>query len=392
MDKRIFILSALLAAVAVAYAQNTMNDVLTLIERNNRTIAVMQKQAEADKIGNKTGIYLESPEMEYNYLFGHPAEIGKRHDISVSQSFDIATLSGHRNKVANGQNALVDCTMRSERMAILLEAKLLLVDMVYYNKVLRQLNERHREAQQLMDSGKRMLDAGECSLMDYNNLQLACQTIEADLLKTEADRQQALLGLAQFNGGEAVAFESTDYDEAPLEHDFAAWYDRVSGLLPDMEYATGDVALSRSQLALAKSENMPSVSLGYMSEKTRDEHFQGVTVGVSVPLWSNKNKVRHARASVMAAEARKEEKGVQMRSRLQMLHARVLSLGKVADVCRKAADAYDRRLLQRALDMGEISKIDFFLQSAAYYDVVDKAMEAAHEYQTALAQLTAYSL
>lgn len=392
MNKRNIIFSMLLAAATAMTAQSNMADVLAMIERNNSTLAAAQKQADADKIGNKTGIYLESPEIGYNYLWGSPGDVGKRHDISVSQSFDLATLSGKRNRVADGQNALVDCSVRSERMVILLEAKLLLVDVVYYNNALRQLEERYKDALALKENGKRMLDAGECSLMDYNNVQLSCQTMEADMLKMKADRQQALLELARLNGGEPVAFESLDYDRASLESDFSAWYKSVSPRLPDMEYAVSDIEMSQRQLSLAKSEGLPSVSLGYMSEKTRAEHFQGVTFGVSVPLWSNKNKVRHARASVMAAEARKEDKEVQLRSQLQMLHARVLSLGRVADVCSKAAGQYDLSLLQRALDAGEISKIDFFLQSAAYYDVADKAMSAAHEYQAALARLTAVDL
>lgn len=390
--KKNIMLPLMLAAATAMQAQGTMADVLAMIERNNSTLAAAQKQAEADKIGNKTGIYLDAPEIGYNYLLGSPGDIGKRHDISVSQSFDLATLSGKRNRVADGQNALVDCAVRSERMGILLEAKLLLVDVVYYNNALRQLDERYKDALELKENGKRMLDAGECSLMDYNNVQLSCQAMEADMLKMKADRQQALLELARLNGGVPVSFESVDYGDASLERDFSAWYNGVASRLPEIVYAMSDIKMSQRQLSLAKSEGLPSVSLGYMSEKTKAEHFQGVSLGVSVPLWSNKNRVRHARASVMAAEARKDDKEVQLRSQLQMLHARVLSLGQVADVCSKAADQYDRSLLQRALDAGEISKIDFFLQSAAYYDMVDKAMAAAHEYQTALAQLTAADL
>lgn len=391
MKKNIMLMLLIAVSVSV-HAQSTIKDVLAMVERNNSTLAALRKQAEADKLGNKTGIFLDAPELGYNYLFGNPSDVGKRHDISISQSFDFATLSGQRNKVADGQNTLVDCSFRAERMKILLEAKQCLIDIVYYNAALRQLNKRYGDALALKESGKRMLDNGECSMMDYNNVQLSFMSIEADRLKMEADRLQVIQELTRLNGGMPVQFKGESYDHVSFEKDFSLWYDSVSQRYPDVEYALCDIELNRRQLSLAKTENLPSVSLGYMSEKSRDEHFQGVTFGLSIPLWNNKNKVRQARASVVAAEARKEDAAVQLRSQLQSLHTRVIMLGQMADVCNDAVAKYDRSLLQRALDAGEISKIDFFLQSAAYYDVVDKALAATHEYQQLLAQLTAVDM
>ncbi|MBK6964392.1 MAG: hypothetical protein IPH20_10765 [Bacteroidales bacterium] len=42
------------------------------IERNNTTLSALRKSVEAEKLGNRTGIYLQNPEAGFNYLWGVP--------------------------------------------------------------------------------------------------------------------------------------------------------------------------------------------------------------------------------------------------------------------------------------------------------------------------------
>ena len=60
----------------VSYAQNNLEYLLQEIESNNTTLSALQKQVEAQKLGNKTGIYLPNPEVEFSNLWGNPSEIG----------------------------------------------------------------------------------------------------------------------------------------------------------------------------------------------------------------------------------------------------------------------------------------------------------------------------
>ncbi|MFA7494115.1 MAG: transporter, partial [Proteiniphilum sp.] len=64
-------------------AQTNINSLLTSIEENNTTLQSLRESAEAHKLENKTGIYLENPEVGFDYLWGNPSDIGKRTDFSV---------------------------------------------------------------------------------------------------------------------------------------------------------------------------------------------------------------------------------------------------------------------------------------------------------------------
>ena len=54
---------------------------------------------------------------------------------------------------------------------------------------------------------------------------------------------------------------------------------------------------------LSKSESLPKISAGYMSESVLSESFRGVTMGISLPLWENRNRTSAAILHSQAATA-----------------------------------------------------------------------------------------
>src|SRR5574344_1944650 len=138
MKKRIIIMMAIIVTSQL-FAQNNINEMLSTIEQNNTTLKALREAAEAEKIENKTGIFLSDPEIGFNYLWGNPSFIGNRKDFNVSQAFDIPTISGMKSRLADHKNDLVEWQYQADRMNILLEAKQYLLDMIYYNGLLKEL-------------------------------------------------------------------------------------------------------------------------------------------------------------------------------------------------------------------------------------------------------------
>ena len=103
MKLLIYIITLIIPFAAIA--QDGYETVLQQIEANNTALAALREQIESQKIGNRTGIYLSNPEVEFNYLWGNPKVMGKRTDFAVSQSFDFPTAYGHRRNIADLQSA-----------------------------------------------------------------------------------------------------------------------------------------------------------------------------------------------------------------------------------------------------------------------------------------------
>ena len=391
--RKYIILIAVLAVAGPAAAQQTIDAVLQQIERNNTTLEALRKQTEADKLQNKTGITLPDPEVSFDYLWGDPSSIGNRKDFGVTQSFDIATIAGSRRRVADAQNGLLDVEYRAGRMAVLLEAKQTCIQLIYYNALKAELEQRLAHAQAVADFYDRQLADGNASRLEVNKARLNLSAAQGELRRNEVERTNLLAELQRLNGGEPIVFEQAAYAQPVLPQDFEAWYDEAAAANPVLAYARQNVELKRREMKLGKLTGLPQISAGYMSELVPESNFRGITLGLSVPLWSNRNRVKQAKAAVVAAELQQKDATVQFYERLRNQYGRTLGLQRTAGEYRKAlAELDNTQLLRKALDAGEISLLDYIVELGLYYTTVDEALAAERDYELALTELQSVML
>lgn len=376
--------------VTLLNAKTTVQTAITDIERNNITLKALRKACDAEKIGNATGNYLEDPEVEFSYSWGSPADIGTRQDISVTQSFDIPTILGKKRKVAEMKNEMAEWQYRADRMNILLEARLLLIDMVYYNKMLLELAKRKTSAQAIMDAQKLRLDKGDGNIIEYNKARMMFSTVEVETEQVETERNAVYRQLVRLNGGSDVTVDLYEFEPIGLPLDFSEWFGRKAETIPALAYMASSTALSEKELSVAKAMKFPAVSIGYVRENTLGQYYHGVSVGMSIPLWNRKNTVRQAKVAAEAARYRQENAVSQYRGQLEVLYNRTSGLRKTVEEYRlMLRETSSEALLAKALDAGEISVIEYSVQMGAYYELADKALAAERECQKAFAELTA---
>ena len=366
---------------------------LSQIESNNTTLMSYRKDMNVSQLENKADTYPEDPEIGFNLLWGSPSEIGSRKDISVSQPIDIPTVTGKKRELARRKDETNESEYRIERMNVLLEAKLYLIELIYTNAMLKELYKRKEHAATIKELMNKRLEKGDGNILDYNNSCLNVTNIEGDIRKMESEKEMIVGNLARLNGGKDIEIADTEYPEVLLPTDFEKWYAESGQDNPLLNYEKSRIRLGHSQLDMAKSLNLPKFSVGYMSEKTVGERFQGVTIGVTVPLWGNKNRTRIAKANIEAAEARKEDVESGLRSRQKTLFRQAKGLLSTALTYESAIHTPDNeRILKKALDYGEITIIEYMTQAAYYYDSYDKAMAARRDYMKTVAELNAYQL
>ncbi|GAA5576383.1 hypothetical protein Pgin01_01359 [Porphyromonas gingivalis] len=391
--KVIFISILAFLVTAPVWAQNGMNDVLRAIEENNTTLKALRESTDAEKLNNRTGIFLSNPEVEVGYLWGNPAEIGNRTDFSITQSVDIPTITGMKSRAAKMQDKLLDWRYKTDRMNILLEAKTCCIELIYNKALLLELERRLRHARTIAEGYEARLKAGDTNQLEYNKIKLNLASVEGEISRVQVDRKALLVRLERLNGGKEIVFDESCYTEIVLPQSFSVWFDQVAEKNPQLAYAREEVAASKQQVALSRAAGLPVFSAGYVSEKVGSERFQGVSFGISVPLWENKNRVKQAKASVRAAEMRETDSRQQLYSELQLLYERAAGLKTTAENYRRLLTTSDNAdLLKKALDAGEISLLDYIVEMGLYYDTVSRAMEAERDYQQAFAELSAVDL
>jgi outer membrane protein TolC len=370
------------------FAQNSIEEVLNSVEQNNTTLKALKDNIEAQKLENKTGIYLPNPEVEFNYLWGNPNNIGNRKDISIRQTFDFPTITGVKKKIADKQNHLLELQYKAERLDILLQTRLYVFDLIYYNALKKELEQRLEHAATLAAGYKNQLEKGEANILEYNKAQLNLATVKGEILSVETERKSILAELKRLNGGIDVLISDSEYRDAVIPDNFDEWFAQAEQRNPVLEYVRQEIELAKSQIALNKAATLPNFYAGFMREKVVGEAYQGISVGISIPLWENKNKVKQAKAALKATETKQADSRLQFYEYLGNLYEKTKSLQATADEYKLSLSSLNNTaLLKKALDAGEISLLDYIVEIGLYYNTVNLKLNAEREFQKTFAEL-----
>ena len=387
--KQLLIITFLCCSTIIS-AQESL---LEQIERNNSVLATLRKQAEADKIANKTGIYPENPEVEYHYLWGSPDAGGNRVDFSAVQRFDFPTSYYYKKRVSESRNRQVDLKYLLERKEVLLEAQKLSVRLIYQNALSKELENRLQRAQQMADAYRLRLDKGDASVLDLNKTKVNLLNTKKEYETSLAEGNFLSAELTRLNGGIPVDYPVSEFSEIPVPNSFDAWYEAQKEKNLDLQYLAKETGLSRETEKLQRSLNLPKISAGYMSEKVLTERFQGITLGISLPLWENKNTVRQTKARTMAYREAENNAQMRFRNESEALYRKALHLKEIlSDYRENALSDNTPALLKTALDAGEISLIEYFVEAAIYYEVINNRLETERELHLAVAELMQWEL
>ena len=394
MSNRKIIMASLLAACSLAAgAQGGIERALREIESNSTALRSLKKTAEAGIAGNHTGLTLAAPEIGFNYLFGSNSSMPHRQDISVSQEFDFPTLGGARKRLAQGQDSLLLRTYDAERQAYLLAAQKSCINLVYCNALAAVYREQLAVMKEVQALWEESYARGEAAVVELNDARLNVAELELGQAENESERMALSAELLQYNGGRPLVLDDTCYASRPLPPDLDAWRDRALAAWPELRAAEAEVEAKKRARKLAKQENLPALSLGFMQETVPHDIYRGVTFGLAIPLWSNRGKRRQAEAEVAAAEARRKDVETKLSASLEAAYRKALSLARSAERLAVAVkECGNVELWKKAMEAGQLSRPDFLTNVARYFSLSQREIQLRRDAELAKAEVMAIYL
>ncbi|MBE0662771.1 MAG: TolC family protein [Bacteroidales bacterium] len=374
-----------------AFAQNSVECVLAEVEKNNTGLAALQMQLDAQSISNKTGIYLQNPEFEYAWFAGNPDGIGNKTNISLRQQFDFPTAYLHKTRIANARNDQLLLEFENQRRELLFEARLICLELINANIRAQEIGKRLQHAERMANAYETMFDAGETNIIELNKAKLNFLGLQNQAERIEITRQSLQNKLAGLNGGIQIQLADTSFYPISLSEDFEQWYVQAEERNPVLKWLSQEIEINRKQEKLQKALSLPGFNTGYVSEILTLEKFRGFAIGISIPLWENKNTVRYTKAHTSALQGSEHDKKLQFYNQLKAQHAQALSLNASLQEYERLLQSIDNtKLLARAWEQGELSLTNYLLELSYYYQSVDNLLEMELELYQTLAGLNKY--
>lgn len=377
----------------VGSAADIYAPVLAAVEARSPQLRAAQAKTQAEMDENATGLAPADPEVEFGWLWGAHTGMGYRKDISVSQQFDFPTVYRRRRDVAGALDAEAAARGLAARRQVLLRAKEVCIELIFANANERMCADHLANARSMANAYGRMLEAGHTTRLEANKARLALAEAEALYNEAIASRTALQRQLATLNGGDTISFAVDSYPPVLLPADADSLCRTAMDANPALEAFRKAVGTAETKVALAKSMRLPKLSVGYQGEFVPGEGWQGVKVGISLPLWENRRDVSAAKASGIAARSDYEDAAAAFRNEYLSSYDRASSLAATISVMKETvAEADNTRLLTHALAQGEISLLQYLSELEYMHQAQLRLLEAERALALEVARLTAHEL
>ena len=391
---KLYILGWMLLGTLTTRAQNSIDQVLKSIETNNKSLQANTKMTDAQKLEAQTGKFLANPSVEWEQMWGNRNNPGSEYTLTVKQSLDFPTTYSNKNKLANLKANTIGFQSAAYRQQLLLNAKQTCIEIIYLRKQKSLLDERLANAETMFALYKKRFESGDANQLELNKIQLELLNAQNQSRLNKAALTAAEEQLRNFNGGNPITFDATDYPTGEELINFDQLQAAFMEADPNLKSLTGDQEIANREVKLSRSLTLPKFDVGYKRNAASDHvASNGFMVGVSIPLFENKNTVKKAKAQAEFATASLEDNRLNLKTNLQQLYqqAEALQISR-ADYAKVLEQQRNIELLNKALNAGQLSVIDYFTELTTIYDSHQSYLDVEKEYHNILAQLYQYKL
>ena len=391
---KLYILGWMLLGTLTTRAQNSIDQVLKSIETNNKSLQANTKMTDAQKLEAQTGKFLANPSVEWEQMWGNRNNPGSEYTLTVKQSLDFPTTYSNKNKLANLKANTIGFQSDAYRQQLLLNAKQTCIEIIYLRKQKSLLDERLANAETMFALYKKRFESGDANQLELNKIQLELLNAQNQSRLNKAALTAAEEQLRNLNGGKPITFDATDYPAGEELINFDQLQAAFMEADPNLKSLTGDQEIANREVKLSRSLTLPKFDVGYKRNAASDHvASNGFMVGVSIPLFENKNTVKKAKAQAEFATASLEDNRLNLKTNLQQLYqqAEALQISR-ADYAKVLEQQRNIELLNKALNAGQLSVIDYFTELSTIYDSHQSYLDVEKEYHSILAQLYQYKL
>ena len=233
--------AAILSAGSLrAQTTESIDSVLAFVERNNIQLQALQQSNEASRLEIQAQNNLQQDlSVSYSPFFTRGYDGVASSELVVSMGFDFPSQYVSRSKSGKLQNEALDMQYALQRRDILLQAKLLCLDLIRLNQEKELLDTRLANADELLTLMEKRFSEGGANVIEVNKVKMERMNVRTLVAQNEASRQNTLQSLRAFNGNIPLELTTTDY---PAAQDIIS-YDEFYG-----EIMSTDAALWRNNV------------------------------------------------------------------------------------------------------------------------------------------------
>ena len=370
-----------------------IEELLHQIAQNNTELKGFQSFVESQQLENKSTNNLPDPQLSGYYLpFGENTTEAYS-EYQISQSFEFPTVYAARNKWNALKADQLQTVVTKKRQEILLKAKEGFINLYILQKQRSIEVNRKKLSKQVYEQMQELFNKEQVGILDLNKAKVAWIQEQFVVAQLQTEIQNQITMLQTLNGNQSLELDNLQL-EIPFELQTfeTIWSEKLESD-PKLLELQANEASALQNVKLEKNKVLPNLALGYNYQGINGDNYSGLYGGLSIPLWSSKNKVK-------AAQANHEYQQSNSQVVKQLLHAAVqqeylqyqLLFKKFTEYQNTIENLHSEDLLFKAYSLGEYSFLEYHMEMQFYRNATDKMLQMEKELQLLQAQLLIHQL
>ena len=365
----------------------SMDEILRSIEQNSPELKSQQQAIHAAQLEVQTLNNLEDPSVEYSPFFAKGVEGVASSELVVKQGFDFPTLYAARKKQGKLQQEALNRQNDRNRREVLLRAKTLCLDLIRLNQEQELLEQRKKNAEELLSLFNERLEKGDANILEVNKIKMERMNVQTEVAQNAAAHRSALQQLLAMNGNLPLEFACSSYPVLTPVTSYSALYDEVMATDASLLEADATARAADKELSVNRQNWLPKLEVAYQRNTSLGEKSNGFLVGGSIPLFSKRKRTQIARAQAISAQLQRDDVRLKTEANIQSQFNEMQQI-------HEAMQAYDIPLMHQTLDLlkqavtaGQLSIIDYYVEAEGVYRNLQAHMEIENQYQKLMATI-----
>ena len=395
-----------LAGTAVAQAPTliSLDQAITLALAHNHSLRATRTQVQQNEAQEITANLRPNPTLGVDSQFvpffspqdfnGQNLNETQQFDIGLSYLFERGRKRQHRLQAARDATAVTRAQISDAERALIFNVGQQFISGLQAESTLQFAQEDLADFQQTVNISQEQFKAGYIGEADFLKIKLQLLQFQTDVSSARLAKVQALTGLRELLGYDAVPANFDIVGELAYEPVKTKLDDLQAEALrqrPDYRAAELGIVAAKSQIALAKANSKVDVTGTYNFTHVAGENTASIFANVPLAVFDrNQGEIARTRYALTQAEEQERSAGDTVLSDVSNAYEAVRSNDEVVRL-------YTSGYLQQAKDSREISEYAYKRGAASLLDYLDAARsyratqlayrQALASYMTAVEQL-----
>lgn len=401
------ILCTLLSAQAVSMqSQTPFENLVEQIAQNSPALKALEAGGKAETSKAKAENRLDDPEVEFEHLWPEKQE-SKRWSVGVTQTFSWPGLYGSRSKANEALAKEMEARYKAQYRTSKLQISQTLARLILAKKRVNMLCKVHSAICDLKKRTDTAWQHGETTILDVNKstIEQANTASDLQLAVSERDNLYSELLALGYTCPQTQASKPLYTDECiiairalpdeletmsipPVELADENTYMEAALRSPDIKLAEARIVAAEKAAEVAKISRTPGFSLGYRHVFEGGNHFNGLAVGMSLPVWNRRSEREAALAATLAARFEAQAAQTAATTSTRAAYANALRLqSQIAKLAPALENSDNFNLLEKAYNGGQLSMLEYLTETAYFLKARLALLDLHEQYFSAASQL-----